>query len=210
MKLVERVLDNISTDEVTSLAAAFNLPQTKMTSVINSMIPGILSAFKARIVSSMNSGNIEPLTNLLNNIHTNLSIDELFDDNIQALNTVYQRISQFTGIPIHDIAHIVPSLMPTISNAISKMLQEFGSASLMISGNNFINDLVTNENGYDKAINAANKFIGSVFGLDMEQDSQIKSHATSVEDGFLQNLFDLFDQDNDGSVMDDVYHMLVR
>ena len=58
MKLVERVLDNIPSEEISDIATEFGFSSQKMSSVIHAVIPGILSAFKARIVSSMNSGDL--------------------------------------------------------------------------------------------------------------------------------------------------------
>ncbi len=214
MKLVERVLDNIPSEEISDIASEFGFSSQKMSSVIHAVIPGILSAFKARIVSSMNSGDMSPLINLINNTESSFNINELFDDNSQALNTLYQRISEFSGIELSQISQILPALMPTISHAISTMFQEYGANTLINSGNNFINELVANNNGYETAIDAANNFLGSIFGTVTQQTSETTSVAqtaiASESDNFVQNLFDLFDQDNDGSVMDDIYRMLVR
>ena len=218
MKLVEHVLDNISSEEISDVASEFGFSSQTMSSVIHAMIPGVLSAFKARIVSSMNSGDMSSLLGVISNTESNFNINELFDDNSEALNTLYQRISEFSGIEISKISEIVPSIMPTISNAISTMFQEYGSNALMTSGSNFISELIKGNNGYDTAIDAANNFLGSVFG-NVPEEAQVQNSGqnlvtnavTSTDgDSFVQNLFDLFDQDNDGSVMDDIYRMLVR
>lgn len=209
MKLVERVLDNISSEEISDIASGLGFSAQKMSSVIHSVIPGILSAFKARIVSSINSGDMSPLLNMLSNNNTNFNIHELFDSNTEALSTLYSRISELSGIDVNQISSIVPHIMPTISNAISTMFQEYGSNMLVASGGNFINELLNN-NTYETAINAANNFIGSVFGTPPEETAATNVQATTENDSFAQNLFDLFDQDNDGSVMDDIYRMLVR
>lgn len=210
MKLVDRVLDNISAETIETLAQKFELNSSKMSAIINSMIPGVLSAFKARIVSSMNTGDIKPLLDLISDAQTDITIDALFNDNTEALNTVYNRVSEFTAIDIQKISQIVPKTMPIVSVAISQMLQEFGSSSLLTAGNNFMSELITSDNGYEQAINAANKFIGNIFGIDMQKKNTPNKNPAAEDDNFIQNLYDLFDQDNDGSVMDDIYHMLVR
>ncbi len=210
MKLVERVLDNISSEEISDVASGLGFSSQKMSSIIHSVIPGVLSAFKARIVSSMNSGDMSPLLNMISNANTNFNINELFDSNTEALGTLYSRISELSGIDVNQISTILPQIMPTISNAISTMFQEYGSNMLVASGGNFINELMNN-NGYETAVSAANSFIGSIFGTAPEQSvATSDEQVTSDNDNFAQNLFDLFDQDNDGSVMDDIYRMLVR
>lgn len=212
MKLVERVLDNIPSEEISDIASEFGFSSQKMSSVINAAISGALSAFKARIVSSINSGNMSPLLELVNGSSENFNLNELFDSNSVALNTLYQRISEFSGVDTQQISDIVPTIMPVISDAITKMFQEYSANTLASTTGSFITDLMSNNNGYETAINAANNFLGSVFGTAPEQTPYINAPlGTPKNDNFfVQNLFDLFDQDNDGSVMDDIYRMLVR
>ena len=213
MKLVERVLDNISSEEITDIASGFGLSSQKISSLMNATISGLLSAFKARIVSSMNSGDLSPLLQVINSANSDFNINDLFDGNSEALTTLYQRISEFSNIDVEQISQIIPNIMPVISNAITTMFQEYGANMLIASGGNFINDLTNNSStSYETAINAANSFLGSVFGNISEQIpvANIQSQGLKNDNFFVQNLFDLFDQDNDGSVMDDIYRMLVR
>lgn len=210
MKLIERVLDNISSEEITDIASVFGFTNQKMSSVMNATISGILSAFKARIVSSLNSGDVTPLIETMNNFNLN----DLFDGNSTAINTVYNRISEFSGIETDKIHDIIPHIMPLISGAITKMFQEYSTNMLVSEGGNFISELINNSS-YDTAINAANNFLSSVFGTAPETMPQQNIGGSSSvgqvsNNSFIQNLFDLFDQDNDGSVMDDIYRMLVR
>gem|GEM_PF-4304659 len=211
MKLVERVLQNISSEDISELASAYNFSSSKMLSVINSVIPGVLSAFKARIVSSMNSGDVTPLLGILSHSHTDLNIENLFDDNEAALQILYQRVSAICDIDINKTPEVVKSTMPTISNAIVTMFQEFNADALMSpENNNYINQLITSDNGYEKAISAANNFLNTVFDKKVVTTKNANENTAPESDNFVQNLYDLFDQDNDGSVMDDIYHMLVR
>jgi hypothetical protein len=221
MKLVERVLDNISSEDMADIASGFGFSSQKMSSLMNATISGLLSAFKARIVSSMNSGDMSPLLQVINSTDTDFNINDLFDGNSEALSTLYQRISEFSNIDVGQISEIIPHIMPVISNAITTMFQEYGANMLIASGGNFINDLMSNNNtNYETAINAANNFLGSIFGNAPESiptnaqeqatAPNIQSQALKSDNSFVQNLFDLFDQDNDGSVMDDIYRMLVR
>ncbi len=212
MKLVERVLDNIPSEEISEIAAEFNMPAVNISSVMNAIIPGILSAFKAKLVSGMNTGDVSSLLGMFESTQSNFDINQLFNDNTEALNTLYGRISEFSGIDEQKISEIVPAIMPTISNAVSNMLQDFGASTLIAQGNNFITDLVSTNAGYETAINAANDFLGSVFGMETKKELSIPASSAELNehDSFVQNLFDLFDQDNDGSVMDDIYRMLVK
>lgn len=211
MRLVERVLDNISSEEVSDLASEFGFPAQKMSAIINATISGVLSAFKARIVSSMNSGDMSPLLKVINTPQEEFNINDLFDGNSEVLNTLYQRIGEFSNVDNQTISTIVPTIMPIISNAITEMFQKYSSNAVLSSGGNFINDLMSN-NGYEVAVNAANKFLGSIFGKLPEQVTFTNEQSSLAQNDnfFIQNLFDLFDQDNDGSVMDDIYRMLVR
>jgi Bacterial protein of unknown function (DUF937) len=212
MKLVERVLDNIPSEEISQIASEFGFSSQKMSSVINATISGALSAFKARIVPSINSGDMSPLLGLVNGTNENFNLNELFDSNSAALNTLYQRISEFSGVDSTQISQIIPTIMPVISNAITTMFHEYSANTITESAGNFISDLMSNNNGYETAISAANNFLGSVFGNLPDQTSHINNTQDTPKNDnfFVQNLFDLFDQDNDGSVMDDIYRMLVR
>lgn len=215
MKLVERVLDNITSEEILELASTFGISSQKLSSVIHAVIPGVLSAFKARIVSSMNSGDMMPLLGILSDTNeADITIENLFNGNKAAMDTLYHRTSAVTTISIEETTMIIQAIMPTISSAIVAMLQDFSADALMSSeNNNYINELITSDNGYEKAISAANDFINTVFDkkvVDVPQEEDPSDVTMMEADGFVQNLFDLFDQDNDGSVMDDIYHMLIQ
>ncbi|MFT6071978.1 MAG: hypothetical protein ACJARD_001330 [Alphaproteobacteria bacterium] len=211
MKLVERVLNNISSEEISDIASEFNFSAEKMASIVNAVIPGVLSAFKARIVSSMNSGDMSPILGVLSNTETSLNINDLFDGNETALNILYHRISEFSNIDLDKTAEIIETTMPTISNAVATMFQEFSADVLMSpESNSHINELISSESGYEQAVNSANNFLDSVFGTTNAGEKIIQGNIVVENDDFVQNLFDLFDQDNDGSVMDDIYRMLVR
>jgi hypothetical protein len=212
MKLVDRVLDNISSEEIADISSEFGFSAQKMSSVINATISGVLSAFKAQIVSSMNSGDLSPLLELINNDSDTFNLKQLFNSNAAVLNVLYTRIGEFSDVSAVQISEIIPAIMPLISNAITTMLQEYGTNTIISPTGSFISDLMHNNSGYEVAINAANKFLNSVFGNKVDDTAQANVMQDSLENDsfFIQNLFDLFNQDNDGSVMDDIYRMLVR
>jgi hypothetical protein len=213
MKLVDRVLENISSQEITQIASSFGLAPQNMSSIMHAMIPGVLSAVKARIVSSMNSGDTSSLMSLLDTSSQNLNTQKLFDDNPTVMNTLYQRISEFSGVDQNTIESLAPNLMPVISGAVTSMLKNFGTAAITQQGSNFMTDLLSSNSNFETAITSANDFISSIFGTktpETELNSDKAQPSDNNQNPVLQNLFDLFDQDNDGSVMDDIYRMLVR
>ena len=68
----------------------------------------------------------------------------------------------------------------------------------------------SNGSPYESAIKAANDFIGNIFGGQTAEKLAAESSQLAPQNDFAQTILDLLDQDNDGSVMDDIYHMLVR
>jgi hypothetical protein len=211
MKLVERVLHNISSEEINDISSTLNISISKINSVITILIPGILSAFKAHIVSSMSSGDVAPLLNVFINSQKNMTIKDLFSNNHQALDMLYNRINEFSGIATMLVPDVINALMPTISQATLTMLQEYSVNSLIDDNdNNYIQQLITNDNGYENAINDANKFLCSVFNTSIHDVENYSKIDNVSDDNFVQNLFNLFDQNNDGSVIEDIYHILIR
>lgn len=221
MKLVKAILDNIPAETIDTLKGDFNLSEAQTSSILNSVVPGLLSAIKAKIVTDTDgdehsNGFLSLISEFYDdNKDSNDLMNSLFSGNNEAISMLTNRVSSLTQIDADTISNIIPSLTPAIMGGVSKMFDSFdintllGGQSDNVLGN-FFSESQAGKSLYGGAIKAANSFIGSIFGGDT-QKKMSEDNASMVEtNGSLSMILDLFDQDNDGSVMDDIYHMLVK
>lgn len=215
MKLVEKVLENISSENLQSLSSDFRLSPEQTLGAVNALIPGILSALKAKLFTGLAQGNTGDFLNIINDFSSeNFNIRTLFSDNSEALTTLSDRISAFANIDGQTVKNFIPSALPMIMTAITQMLHTVGTHSLMATGSQLLGNFFTDKmqgSPYEIAIKSANAFLSSVFGGNTEEIlSNTVNNDVANNNNFIQTVLDLFEQDNDGSVMDDIYHMLVK
>jgi hypothetical protein len=224
MKLVEKVLENLPQDTVTHLSQLLNVDSVQISSALNALIPGVLSAFKAKLVTDMSQGNATGFLDIVSHFTGNTStaseqLNTLFAGNSDAMDTLTQRVSAFSGMNVSDVQTLLPAALPTIMTGVVDMVKSVGVSSAITSGSELLNSFLSEKNAsspYETAIAAANKFIGSVFGGSTQAKMNANIASDSVEadapagGDFVHTIIELFDQDNDGSVMDDIYNMLVK
>lgn len=218
MKLVEKVIEQISQQNLQSLSDSHNIDLDQIKNALNALVPGILSAFKAKIVTGLNDGNTSDFLNLISNFNSDSNdnqalLSSLFGDHTEVVNTLIQRVSAFSGMSEDTVKAFIPAAMPIIMSGITEMIQNITMDSAIETGSQALSSFLSEENSaspYENAIKAANDFIGKIFGGQTAEKLAEESSSLAPQNDFAQTILDLLDQDNDGSVMDDIYHMLVR
>lgn len=209
MKLIEKVLENISDNDIQTIATKCHINEGQVEQILQSITPGILSAFKAKIVTNLDAGT----TNTLVDILSAPSTETLFSYNQEALDTLTSRVSALTEFSKEQIDKFLPIFLPVIIKGIADMLQSMTGTALFETGsqmlNNFFSSTPDNNSSYENAIDAANKFLNSVFGKNVV--AAPNSSDIAEENGqILQHILEVFERNNDGSMMDDIFNMLIK
>ena len=218
MKLVEKVIEQIPQQNLQSLSDGYNIDSDQVSNALNALVPGILSAFKAKIVTGLNDGNSMDFLNFISNVGSDSNdnqalLSSLFGDHTDVVDTLVQRVSAFSGMNEETVKAFIPSAMPTIMSGITDMIQNVTMDSAIETGSQALTSFLSGDHSgspYESAIKAANDFIGNVFGGQTAAKLAEDNSQMSPQNDFVQTILDLLDQDNDGSVMDDIYNMLVR
>ena len=218
MKLVEKVIEQIPQQNLQTLSDNYNIGSDQITNALNALVPGILSAFKAKIVTGLNDGNSADFLNLVSNFNSDTSdnralLTSLFGKNQDVIDTLIQRVSAFSGINEDVVKSFIPAAMPAVMTGVTEMIQNVTVDSAIATGSEALSNFFSGNSThspYESAIKAANDFLGNVFGGQTAEKLAAESNQLSPQNDFAQTILDLLDQDNDGSVMDDIYHMLVR
>ncbi|MEM6603432.1 MAG: hypothetical protein AAF621_05215 [Pseudomonadota bacterium] len=219
MKLVEKVYGEIAPDDIRGLALDNNITEADAKNVIQALIPGILSALKAKLVTGLNEGNASDFLTVIDefskpHLDGQVILNRLFSNNKQALETLTERVAAFSNVDKVLAKQFVPASIAPVMTAIVKMIKKIGDESQINAASSELDDFFnirTSNSPYEVAIKAANDFIGSVFGGEVEKKMQAENiDRITPQNNLVYTLLDLFDQDNDGSVMDDIYHMLVK
>jgi hypothetical protein len=209
MSLVHEIINHIDDSSINELSAKANTSPSNIENALYTLAPGFLSAIKAKLTSD--NGNQSVVELFKEFMTSNNSIEEyghniistLFQGNENVKEAITNRVAEKSNIQPDGVSAILPESASLVFGGLLSVLQREGFSQLLDSNYNNITNVVGDAlNGnFQDAIQAANKFIGSVFGNESHLDNN---------SFFSGQLLSFLDADKDGSVMDDIVKMFAK
>ena len=206
MSLTQVAIDNLPQSHLNALSEKFGLSETALSGAMGVLASAALSAVKAGVVRRSTQGEAVSLTSVFADFGEGAAaspLGDLLGGNQQASDLLKSKVADAAGVSEGDAGALIQEAAPSLMNSLKEALQNLPQ---LLSGDTVGSAFAGT--GYEGALNAANNFLQSVFGEKAAAESGAVN--TPGGGGVFQSLLDVIDADNDGSVTDDIFNMLVK